>query len=462
MESWGNAPARSRRRPRPVALGLEGVYNSGDDDVFVGHVAKEQEGAGTRMGARRGSSFSTLASASEESGVEGSPDDEGNSTREMRSPRLSKLQFPSRRLDPKEIRTKALSPGGMSTCSGETTTLTMTSSPMTPGSIGDDVSPMVVRYRRCSEQELPLSISIAQGGLQRIRREAQAGKVSLKKIVRIFGSAIMNMAKKNDAYIAKRGGSWTGQSRIAIFAGTSLPKITILDYLWRIVRALNAHADPAMFASDGSDLAKISSMTKIYSRTNLRGSRLDLDELGDHHQQILSPGPSSGDETGGEEAELKKFIQVVEDENSAMGRGLRCLLLSFLYIDRVCEKAPEVFVVNSMTAHRIILSAIYAATKFTDDKLPHIHLMFAQLGGVSRMELKRLEGAFCSLLDFELYVTEGEFQAHCMEQLRIAVRCARDLNEFEDELVSRRKKTISTASDSSSDEPKCMRKSISD
>ena len=55
---------------------------------------------------------------------------------------------------------------------------------------------------------------------------------------------------------------------------------------------------------------------------------------------------------------------------------------------------------------------MYMATKFTDDTLSRAHWTFANLGGVSCKELKQLEVAFCSLVDFRFYVTEAEFQAH--------------------------------------------------
>jgi len=229
-----------------------------------------------------------------------------------------------------------------------------------------DISPLVAHYHKYSSDDLGLHVSIAQGGLQRIRREAQSAQISLRHIVEMFGNSISLMAIANDQEMK------IPSPNIKAFHGSSVPKISLNDYLWRVVRALNAHSDPCLFASDGSELSCLS------------------EDIG---------------------------------ENSAMGRGLRCLLLSFIYIDRACME--DTFRVTSLSAHRILLTAIYLATKFTDDMLPRAHWTFAKLGGITCKELKRLEGDFCRIVDFRLYVTEAEFQAHCMEQLRCAVRSMR-------------------------------------
>uniref|UniRef100_A0A7S2RVH7 Cyclin n=1 Tax=Mucochytrium quahogii TaxID=96639 RepID=A0A7S2RVH7_9STRA len=268
------------------------------------------------------------------------------------------------------------------------------------------ISPPMAHYHRYSTEDLGLHVSIAQGGLQRIRREAQTARVSLKDIVDMFGRSIASMARANDIDIKRNG--WKSKTYVTDFDGYSIPNIAVGEYIWRIVRALNAHSDPALFASDGSQLSVHVAAGEEQLLQQTEG------ENGSHSPCSISS---------------KKINQIVEGENSAMGRGLRCLLLAFVYIDRACTRHQDTFRVTSLSVHRVILCAIYLATKFTDDTLPRAHWTFAKLGGVGCLELKLLEGKFCELIDFSFYITEAEFQAHCMEQLRCAVRSVRLVKE---------------------------------
>ncbi|GBG29001.1 Cyclin-P3-1 [Hondaea fermentalgiana] len=261
-------------------------------------------------------------------------------------------------------------------------------------SIAELWSPLAVRYHRLSSDNLGLVVSIAQGGLQRIRREAQSAQVSLRDVVDLFGKSIANMARIADGQVRP-------PNAITSFDGVSVPSITMSDYIWRIVQSLNAQADPAHFASDGSELSELARCTSPRRRAS-------TDSLDVHP----SPGETA-----------------LEGEHSAMGRGLRCLLLALVYIDRAYTRHPDAFCIRSVSMHRIVLTAMYLAAKFTDDTLPHSHWTFARLGGISCSELRSLEVCFCHLVDYRLYVTEAEFQALCMEQLRCAVRNARELRQ---------------------------------
>lgn len=257
-----------------------------------------------------------------------------------------------------------------------------------------------------------ISISIAQGGLQRIRREAQCAHISLKEVVNIFGSCIESLAIEGDKKIIDNKPGSHPQHRV--FCGLATPAVGVSDYIWRIVRALNSHSDPAFFAADGSDLAIRSpdpstpQHTKLLSCTN-----------------FVQTGSSIGAPGGSSRRSTPECLQIHRYEDGAMGRGLRCLLLSLVYIDRATARNPCILEINSLSVHRIILTAMYLATKFTDDILSKSHALFTRIGGVSCAELKRLEALFCSCVDFHFYVTEAEFQAHCMEKLRLAVRTAR-------------------------------------
>ena len=203
--------------------------------------------------------------------------------------------------------------------------------------------------------------------LKLIRHFAKMHKVTLKDAVESIALSIMKVAKDND----------TRPSRPTEFDAARPPKVDLVWYLWRIVNDLNAMKEPVLFRNDGSSVDLVSSAATSH----------DL-----------------------------KF------DDSAMGRGLRCLLFGLVYVDRMTLRDSS-FRVNSKNVHRVILGAVYEAHKFSDDapfKLSH----FALLGGVSTDELKRIEIALCITLEFNLYISEAEFRIHSLAQLNFAVKGA--------------------------------------
>jgi hypothetical protein len=256
----------------------------------------------------------------------------------------------------------------------------------------------------------------------------------------MFGSSIANMAAEGDDEVRRRG--WGCHQPIRAFEGSVVPKISVSDYLWRIVRALNAHSDPALFASDGSDLSRITAaMSFDHLENQADGASSAAPATGPAAESAaaadenVAPGDDLLMPAAQRASTSTSTSQPLEGENSAMGRGLRCLLLAFVYIDRACTRCPHAFRITRLSVHRVILSAIYLATKFTDDTLPKAHWTFAKLGGVSCRELMMLEETFCRLIDFRFYLTESEYQVHAMEMLRNAVRSVRHLKEARQRLA---------------------------
>uniref|UniRef100_A0A6S8G1D8 Cyclin N-terminal domain-containing protein n=1 Tax=Aplanochytrium stocchinoi TaxID=215587 RepID=A0A6S8G1D8_9STRA len=255
-------------------------------------------------------------------------------------------------------------------------------------------------------------VSIAQGGLKRIRRDARTSHVTLMDVVEMFGVAICEITQYNDQEIARKGWESNSDSLVGVF-NSKQPSVSVPSYLWNIVLSLNRHADPSFFATDGSALS-------------LSDSKSSLDSTNNNNNNNRS---NNNNENGEPRPSTPESLEQSEDD-SAMGRGLRCLLLALVYIDRIGVKHPERFLVTSKSIHKLLLTAIYVAAKFTDDSLPHPHRFFAKIGGVTHRKLKALENAFCKLIDFDFHVTDVEFQALCMEQLRWAVRGARTRNSI--------------------------------
>lgn len=79
-------------------------------------------------------------------------------------------------------------------------------------------------------------------------------------------------------------------------------------------------------------------------------------------------------------------------------------LATALYIHRlaVMERA---IAVTKRNVHRLLLAGLRVAMKALED-LSYAHSKFAKVGGVSELELARLEISFCFLTGFELVVDE--------------------------------------------------------
>ena len=199
-------------------------------------------------------------------------------------------------------------------------------------------------------------------------------RVTQKDVVVVFGEMLEEMAK---ASAGKQGKSSADDD---VFAGQRIPKVDIGVYLWRIVYYLNKYpaVEPTFFAESAKALA---------AEVEVESSKVPFKEA------------------------------------EAMSRGLRCLLLALLYIDRVSERHAE-FIITPLTVHRVLLTAMLVAIKFTDDHPIGVDV-FARLGGVQRKSMRLMELQFCSLIGFDFNISEPEFERNCMSQLRLAFEVAR-------------------------------------
>lgn len=105
----------------------------------------------------------------------------------------------------------------------------------------------------------------------------------------------------------------------------------------------------------------------------------------------------------------------IEDYLSRMHRfcpmSTAVYLATSLYIHRLAvdERAIPV---TRRNAHRLVLAGLRVAMKALED-LSYPHGKMAKVGGVSEVELARLEISFCFLTNFELVVTEQVLREHC-------------------------------------------------
>ena len=95
-----------------------------------------------------------------------------------------------------------------------------------------------------------------------------------------------------------------------------------------------------------------------------------------------------------------------------------CFVLAFIYIDRILQANPG-FVVTKRNIHRLILSAVTLAIKYSDD-LYASNATYAKIGGISLEELNLLEAYTLMLLCYNLYVDAELYFQYAQElELRL-------------------------------------------
>ncbi|XP_074592190.1 cyclin-P3-1-like [Curcuma longa] len=88
-----------------------------------------------------------------------------------------------------------------------------------------------------------------------------------------------------------------------------------------------------------------------------------------------------------------------------------CFLLGYIYIERFLQQ-PNICL-TSLNVHRLIITSVVIAAKFMDDAFCS-NAYYARVGGISTLEMNRLELNFLVSLDFRLHVTVGTFDAYCL------------------------------------------------
>lgn len=90
-----------------------------------------------------------------------------------------------------------------------------------------------------------------------------------------------------------------------------------------------------------------------------------------------------------------------------------CFTLAYVYIDRFIHQQPEV-PITSLNVHRLLITSVMVAAKFVDDAFFN-NAYYAKVGGVSTLEMNRLELEFLFNLDFKLQVTVSTFESYCLK-----------------------------------------------
>ncbi|KAL9272067.1 Cyclin-P3-1-like protein [Drosera capensis] len=88
-----------------------------------------------------------------------------------------------------------------------------------------------------------------------------------------------------------------------------------------------------------------------------------------------------------------------------------CFIVAYIYVDRYLQLADAHL--TSLNVHRLLITSIMVAAKFIDDGF-YRNAYYAKVGGVSKLEMNRLELKFLFSIDFKLRVTAETFKWYCL------------------------------------------------
>ncbi|XAR55407.1 hypothetical protein NMG60_11035468 [Bertholletia excelsa] len=89
-----------------------------------------------------------------------------------------------------------------------------------------------------------------------------------------------------------------------------------------------------------------------------------------------------------------------------------CFVVGFVYIDRILHRHPDSLLV-SLNVHRLLVTSVMVASKMFDD-VHYNNAFYARVGGVSNVELNKLELELLFLLDFGVAVSSRIFETYCL------------------------------------------------
>ncbi|KAL5229661.1 hypothetical protein ABZP36_028437 [Zizania latifolia] len=95
-----------------------------------------------------------------------------------------------------------------------------------------------------------------------------------------------------------------------------------------------------------------------------------------------------------------------------------CFVLALIYMERYLQQ-PHVYM-TSLSVHRLLITCVVVAAKFTDDAFFN-NAFYARVGGISTVELNRLELDLLFNLDFRLKVNLETFRSYCLQLEKEAV-----------------------------------------
>lgn len=138
------------------------------------------------------------------------------------------------------------------------------------------------------------------------------------------------------------------------------------------------------------------------------------DKLMDGHGLSLSCGHGKSlDVFHGVRAPNISILKYIERIYKYTNCSPSCFVVGYVYIDRLLHKYPNSLVV-SLNVHRLLVTAVMVAAKMLDD-VHYNNTFYARVGGVTNLELNRLEIDLLFLLNFEMTVHCRVFESYCQQ-----------------------------------------------
>ncbi|KAL3615265.1 Cyclin-U1-1 [Castilleja foliolosa] len=150
-----------------------------------------------------------------------------------------------------------------------------------------------------------------------------------------------------------------------------------------------------------------------------------LEKLVTRNDDLLRHGGGSAGKTlsafDGVRAPAISLEKYVERIYKYTGCSPSCFVVGFVYIDRLVHKYPGSLLV-SLNVHRLLVTSVMVASKILDD-VHYNNAFYARVGGVSNVELNKLELELLFLLDFGVCVSSRVFETYCQHLEKEMLSC---------------------------------------
>ena len=110
---------------------------------------------------------------------------------------------------------------------------------------------------------------------------------------------------------------------------------------------------------------------------------------------------------------LSKYLKRISRYTNCHAETLVCAVMYLLRVSRRSDLK-----ITSLNAHRLLIVSIVVAMKYVEDEC-FTNRYMAKVGGISLVELNRLEVSFLKRLDFSLNIAPENFEQFCCEICRL-------------------------------------------
>ena len=104
-----------------------------------------------------------------------------------------------------------------------------------------------------------------------------------------------------------------------------------------------------------------------------------------------------------------------------------CIVMALIYIDRFLKKSTQI-TLNPQSIHRLLLTAIVLAIKFSDD-IFYANQHYSKIGGINCRELNLMESSFLKGIDYSLYILPDTFNEYKRNLKMLHIENTKDNNK---------------------------------